>query len=360
VASSSARADAVSAACERRLYGHGRTTPAEDLAALADEAARGAAEPDRYGDGGVVTEVEGQVAGLLGAEAAVLMPSGTMAQQIAMRIHADGSGRRSVAMHPSSHPLLHEEGALTELHGLTAIPVGRPEELVGIDELLAPPDLAAVLVELPQRETGGQLMAYNALAEVSVRCAASGTALHLDGARLWECGPAYARPLADIHALAQSTYVSLYKGLGGVAGAMLLGDADLITAARVWRRRHGGTLPSLWPLALGARRGLREHLPRMPEYVDHAIALAAAITTVAEVPVAPVTPLFHVVLPAPQEQAEEALLDVSEESGVFLGKAAPGPRDGTSRREVYAGAAALEVSPDEAADLFARVLAKLT
>ncbi|MCU1592251.1 MAG: Low-specificity L-threonine aldolase [Frankiales bacterium] len=355
---SAERAAAVEAVCPRRLYGHGRSTPADDLTALADEASRGG-EPDRYGEGGVVTEVEEQVRDLLGAEAAVLLPSGTMAQQIALRVHADRTGRRAVAMHPSSHPLLHEEGTLAALHGLTPVAVGRPEELVTIDELLAPPELAAVLLELPQRETGGQLMAYDGVAELSARCRAGGTALHLDGARLWECGPAYARPLSDLVALADSTYVSLYKGLAGVAGAILLGDAELVAAARIWRRRHGGTLPSLWPLALGARRGLREHLPRMPDYVAHAVALAAAIGAVAEVPTQPVTPLFHVVLPAAPEQAEEALLDVAEESGVFLGRAAPGPREGTSRRELYAGAAALEVTPEEAADLFSRVVAKL-
>jgi threonine aldolase len=354
----SARADAVEAGCTRRLYGHGRTTPADDLAALADEAARGA-DADRYGDGGVVPEVEEQVRELLGAQAAVLMPSGTMAQQIALRVHADRSGRGTVAMHPSSHPLLHEQGTLVELHRLNAVAVGEPEHLVTADELLAPDDLAAVLLELPQRETGGQLMAYDDVVSLSERCAATGTALHLDGARLWECGPAYARPLSDVVGLAASTYVSLYKGLAGVAGAVLVGDADLVEQARVWRRRHGGTLPSLWPLALGARRGLREHLPRMPEYVAHAASLAAAIAEVAEVPVLPQTPLFHVVLPAPPEPAEEALLDVAEETGIWTGGAARGPRDGTSRREIYAGAAALDVSPDEAADLFARVVAKL-
>ena len=354
----SERSAAVEAGCSRRLYGHGNATPSEELALLADEAARGG-DADRYGDDGVVPEVEEQVRELLGAPAALLLPSGTMAQQIALRIHADRSGRRAVAMHPSSHPLLHEQGTLVELHHLDAIAVGQPEQLVTADELLAPPELAAVLVELPQRETGGQLMAYDDLVALGSRCTTDGVALHLDGARLWECGPAYGRPLADVVALAASTYVSLYKGLAGLAGAVLLGDEDLIAQARIWRRRHGGTLPSLWPLALGARRGLRDYLPRMSEFVAHAAALATAIAEVAEVPALPVTPLFHVVLPAAPEVAEEAMLDVASETGIWAGGAAPGPGEGTSRREIYAGAAALEISPAEAADFFARVVAKL-
>ncbi|MDP9436150.1 MAG: beta-eliminating lyase-related protein, partial [Actinomycetota bacterium] len=81
-------------------------------------------------------------------------------------------------------------------------------------------------------------------------------ALHLDGARLWECAPAYGSTWHGLGALADSVYVSLYKGLGANAGAVLLGDADLVAQARTWRHRHG-TLPALWPLALGACRGLR-------------------------------------------------------------------------------------------------------
>ncbi|MDT7570570.1 MAG: hypothetical protein QOE05_744 [Actinomycetota bacterium] len=352
------RLDEVAAACPRRLYGHGRPTPAEVLTELTEEAARGA-DADRYGAGGLVAEVEDEVRELLGAEAALLLPSGTMAQQVALRVHADARGHRAVAMHPTSHPLLHEEGTLRELHRLRAAAVGEPTSLVTADELLAVDDLAAVLVELPQRETGGQLMPFDELASLSARCRAAGVALHLDGARLWECGPAYGRPLAEVVALADSTYVSLYKGLAGPAGAVLLGTTELIDQARVWRRRHGGTLPWLWPFALGARRGLRTHLQRMPEYVAHAQALAAAIGQVAEVVVPPVTPLFHVLLPGEPEVVEEVMLDIAEESGVFLGGADPGPRPGVARREVYAGAAALEVSPDEAAELFGRVVARL-
>ena len=352
------RLDAIAAACPRRLYGHGRPTPAQVLAELAEEAERGA-DADRYGAGGLVAEVEEEVRALLGAPAALLLPSGTMAQQIALRVHADAREHRGVAMHSTSHPILHEEQALSELHRLDPVPVGDPVSLVAAAELLAVPDLAAVLVELPQRETGGQLMSFNELSDLSERCRAEGIALHLDGARLWECGPAYGRPLAEVVALADSTYVSLYKGLAGPAGAVLIGSVELIDAARVWRRRHGGTLPWLWPFALGARRGLRLHLPRMPEYVAHAQALAAAIATVAEVVAPPVTPLFHVLLPGEPEAVEEVMLDVAEESGVFLGGADPGPRPGAARREVYAGAAALEITPDEIADLFGRVVSRL-
>ena len=253
VSADAARARAVSAGCGRRLSGHGPRTPAQVLAELADEASRGGAE-DRYGEGGIVAEVEAQVAALLGTEAGVLLPSGTMAQQAALRVHADARGRRRVAMHATAHPLLWESDAVVHLHRLEPVP---EHELDGA---------AALLLELPRRETGGQLLPHAELLALAERVHDAGAALHLDGARLWECAPAYGSAWHGLGALADSVYVSLYKGLGGPAGAVLLGGAGLVDQARTWRHRHGGTLPALWPLALGARRGLRLHLPRMGAY----------------------------------------------------------------------------------------------
>jgi threonine aldolase len=352
------RLEDVAASCTRFLYGHGRPSPAAVLAELQDEAARGGAA-DRYGDGGVVAEVEEQVRALLGTEAAVLLPSGVMAQGLALRLHAASTGRRRVAMHHSSHPVLHEEDALPALHDLEVVAVGDPLGLVTADDLVSAEGLAAVLVELPQRETGGQLMALEELALLASRCQERGTALHLDGARLWECGPAYGG-VERAAALATTTYVSLYKGLGAPGGAVLAGPADVVGEVRTWRRRAGGSLPALWPLALGARRGLREHLPRMAEWTAHAQALATALSEVATVVAPPVTPLFHLLLPGDAQEVEAALLDVSEESGVFLGGADPDPlRPGFARKEVYAGAATAALGPEEVAELVARAVARV-
>lgn len=343
VAADPARARAVGAACARRLYGHDRRTPAEQLALLQEEADRGG-EADVYGDGGVVAEVEQQVAALLGAEAAVLLPTGTMAQAAALRVHADARGRRRVALHPTSHPVLWEDDALPTLHGL--VPVGE-DDVEGA---------AALLVELPRRETGGHLLPHADLVALAGRCAAAGTALHLDGARLWECAPAYGDAWGSLGALADTVYVSLYKGLGATAGALLLGREDVATGVRTWRHRQGGRLPALWPLALGARHGLRVHLPRMAEYTAHAVALADAVEAAGlAVVVRPRTPLLHVVLPGDPARLVEALLAVSERSGVFLGGAVR-PREGAGALEVQVGEAGVRVGPDEAAQLLAEVV----
>ena len=86
--------------------------------------------------------------------------------------------------------------------------------------------------------------------------------------------PPRATPRAEIAALADSVYVSLYKGLGGLAGAVVAGPEDEVAQARVWRTRMGGTLFSLMPFAVAALRGLDRELPRMAEYHERAVLLA--------------------------------------------------------------------------------------
>ena len=239
--------------CSRALAWHGNRTPQEMLAEFGDAVA-----PDRYGAGGVVEELEHEVADLLGMPAAVFMPSGTMAQQIALRIHADDLGPRTVAFHPACHLDTHESGAYERLHGLVGRPVGAPDRLLtltDLDEVAEP--LAALVLELPQRDLGGALPTWDDLTAQVEWARGRGAAVHLDGARLWQCGVAYGRPLAEVAGLFDSVYVSFYKDLGGLAGCCLLGSEDLVARAREWRQRHGGTLFALWPYAASALAALR-------------------------------------------------------------------------------------------------------
>jgi threonine aldolase len=350
--------EALARDCPRALSGWGRATLQEEAAALADEAARGG-DVDRYGEGGVVAEVEQALCALLGLEAAVLLPTGTMAQQVALR-HWCGRSPR-VALHSTAHPVLHEDDALTVVQGLVPVDVGERLSLQAVQAAHARTPLGAVLVELPHRETGGDLLAFDEVAALSDWCREAGVALHVDGARLLECGPAYApRTLAQVAALADSVYLSLYKGLGAPGGAALLGPAPLVDAARLWRHRLGGTVARLWPVALGARRGLREALPRVPAWQAHAVALAAALGEAGvEVVRPPSVPLLRVVLPAAPERAAEAVAAVARERGVWPGRPFAGPRPGTSLVEVTVQDRSLEVPPGEGAAVLADVVSRL-
>lgn len=318
---------------------------------------------DRYGGGELPERLEARVAALLGKEAAVWMPSGTMAQQIALRIHADRSGRRAVAFHPHCHLDTHEERGYEALHGLRATLLGSRERLIRAAdvEALAEP-VAALLLELPQRDLGGQLPPWDDLVATCATARAAGAALHLDGARLWQCGPFYDRRLDGIAALFDTVYVSFYKDLGAPTGCALAGSKDVVDEARVWLIRHGGRLFSATAFLQGAEAGLDEVLPRLPELVDRARAAAAALAGldgVTIVPDPPQTAMFHVIARRPLEALNEAAIAVARETGTWTGAWFSATEDpGAQRCEVTVSVASLEVPLDELARLWDDVLSR--
>ena len=345
---------ALRAICDRALQGHGIRTAADAIAEIQSLPAEDLAS-DVYGNGGAVTALETEVRELLGKPAAVFMPSGTMAQQIALRIHADRRGRRVVAFHPTCHLELHEDQAYQRLHGLFGRTLGEGRDLITVSDLEAVHEpLAALLIELPQREIGGRLPAWADLVALVDLARARGAAVHLDGARLWECGPFYDRPLSQIAALFDSVYVSFYKGLGGLAGSILLGEADLVDEAREWRHRHGGTLYNLWPYAAAGLAGLRLRLPRMGEYVAHATAIAAALSDldgVEVVPDPPQTPMMHVHLRTTAAAITDGIRRMAMEDGLWTwGGSVATDTPGIRRVELTVGDATLAFSPGAVAD----------
>ena len=330
--------------CTRWLVGHGDITPTAWLAELVDAAT----EPDldRYGTGGEVEALEREVAQLLGTESAVFMPSGVMAQQAALRSWVERSSTDAVAVHGLSHFVLHERDALSQLHHLrvqhlTQEP--RPATVADLDDLAGP--LAAVSVELPLRDAGFLLPTWDELVAFTNRARERGVPLHLDGARLWESQPFYDRPHAEIAALFDSVYVSFYKGLGGVAGAALAGSHDLVAQARRWQARHGGTLFSMLPYAVGARDGLRRRLPRMAAYGARAQELAAGLDSLDGVRVHPNPPhtnAFRVFADLSVELLDEATLRMMETDQVALPSWwRPAEVPGWAMTELYVGDATL-------------------
>ncbi len=342
--------------CQRWLTQRAPQTPAAVLHAAAD-ALSPDARPDRYGEGGLVSELEGWITTMLGTEAAALFPSGTMAQQIALRIHCQRRGSDTVAYHPTCHLEIHEHGAAAHLHGLKAELAGhrdRPLELADLEAIQA--RIGALLIELPQREIGGRLPEWDQLVAQVQWARDRGAAVHLDGARLWESAPYYGRSHAEIAGLFETIYVSLYKGLGGFAGSVLAGPAEVIAQARVWRHRHGGTLSQLFPFAAAALRGLDELVAQMPAFLAHARALAgalAAVPGVTIVPDPPQTPLFHVHLAGERDVLWARALDLACEHRVWLLPALePSLVPGVSRAELNVGEPALAIGAAEAAELF--------
>ncbi|MEU2259252.1 beta-eliminating lyase-related protein [Streptomyces sp. NPDC019645] len=303
----------------------------ERLAALAADAGtvHDLDEPvDLYGDG-VVAELEKRVAALLGFPAAAFFPTGTMAQQVALRCWAGRTGNRTVALHPLAHPEVHERGALGAVGGLRTVhPTREPrlptaDEIRGLDE-----PFGTLMLELPLRDAGFVLPEWAELVEVVETAREMDAVVHFDGARLWECAPHFGRGLDEIAALADSVYVSFYKSLAGLSGAALAGPESLVEEARAWRHRYGGLVFQQYPAALSALLGLERELPRLPSYVAHARTVAAALSAgLAEDPGVPWyrvhpepphTHQFQVWLPFDADLLDEAGLRQAEETGVTL------------------------------------------
>lgn len=277
---------------------------------------------DIYGTGSIINDFEKELAELLGKESAVFFPSGTMAQQIAMRLWSDAAGLKKVAYHPLCHLEIHEQDGLKVLHQLEPVLLGNRDRLLTKEDLKALKEpVACVLIELPQREIGGQLPSWEELLEIVAFCKYKGIKLHLDGARLFEVLPYYNKSAADICALFDSVYVSFYKGIGGIAGAILAGEADFVQQSKVWKRRHGGDLISLYPYILSAKHFMNKRMGKMKEYWTYAQDIAARLNSIdgiQTIPAVPVCNMFHVSFQKSKEEVEEIFGHIIEQYGIAI------------------------------------------
>jgi threonine aldolase len=357
-------------ASRRILSGPRPVTLHESLAELGADACAvvGPLErPDFYGDG-VVAELERRVAELLGKPAAVFFPTGTMAQQVALRCWARRRGSQVVAAHPLFHLETHERRAYRRLTGLDAVWPTVANRLPTAAELAEFEEPFGVLmIELPLRAAGFVLPEWSELTELVAAARRRGAAVHLDGARLWESAAHYNRPLAQLAALGDSFYVSFYKALGGLSGAVLAGDAELVREAVGWRHRYGGLVYQQWPAALSALAALNRELPRLPGYLAQARTIADGLRTVLPAvpggrlhPDPPQTHQFQLLLPYSPERLAEATLRHAELSGdALFGSWWETGLPGLSMTEVTALTPALCWSAEQVADSFRGFLGRL-
>ncbi|NGN65131.1 threonine aldolase [Streptomyces sp. A7024] len=324
---------------------------------------------DMYGNG-IVAELERRTAELLGMEAAAFFPTGTMAQQVALRCWAARTGNATVATHPLGHLEVHERDAYAVVSGLRTVhPTAEPrlpsaEEVADLGE-----PFGTLMLELPLRDAGFVLPDFDELTATVAAARERDAVVHLDGARLWETTTHFGRGLPEIAGLADSVYVSYYKSLGGLGGAALAGPASLVDEARAWRHRYGGQVIQQWPVALAALVGLDQELPRLPEYVAQARVVAGALREAfAGVgwfrvhPGEPHTHQFQVWLPYAAQELTEASVRLAEEERTMLFRRwrepAGGP-PGVAMTEVTVAAPGLQWSAQdvrEAAAAFLRLL----
>ncbi|WP_095046651.1 threonine aldolase family protein [Streptomyces sp. WM6386] len=325
---------------------------------------------DIYGNG-VVTALEERVATVLGKEAAAFFPTGTMAQQVALRCWAGRTGNQMVALHALAHPEVHERHAFAQVSGLRPVRLTSEPRLPTAEEVRDFEEpYGALMLELPLRDAGFVLPTWEELTEIVEAARERDAVVHFDGARLWETTVHFGRPLDEIAGLADSVYVSFYKSLDGFAGAALAGPKTLVEEAKTWRHRYGGMAFQQFPTALSALVGLERELPRLPEYVRHARVVAAALREgFAEAGVAwarvhpeePHTHQFQVWLPYDADMLIEAAVRQAEETGTYLFTGywdRGGP--GLALAEVTVGASGLEWTADDVKAAVADFVARLS
>ena len=353
--------DAIRRGCGRSLFGHRLRAP---RMVLSDLAASPYADlpPDSYGEGENIAALERDVAALLGKAAGLFVIKGVVAQQAALRAHVDRTGVRTVALHPSSHIDLDERNALERLHGIAALRVGDGHRQFTANDLdmLGEP-VGAVTVELPLRRAGYLVPDWDELEAIGTWCRTRGVPLHLDGARLWETQPFLRRDLPAIASIADTVYVSFYKGLGGLGGALLAGSTAHVDATRVWHARHCGPLATAFPFVISARDGLAHYLPRMAEFHERAVALARALVALPGVEVTPSPPrsnAFRLHLPRAPDALEAMHLALASQTGVWMfNRLAPSGVPGHAMTEISIGDAADDLSDDEIVGLIERLIA---
>ncbi len=330
-----------------QIVGHCRRTVAVLKQAL--EVVASDRRADTYGQGEIIESFQQKVANYLGKDSAIFFPSGTMAQQIALRVWCDRAKIPRVAYHPLCHLEIHEEGGLQQLHHIEAILLGAPDRLITVADVQDfQTSVAALLLELPQRELGGLVPEWTDLNDMIDVGRKQGIKMHLDGARLYETLPYYQKSASQVASLFDSVYVSFYKGIGGVAGAVLAGPDDFVREAKVWKRRYGGDLISLYPYILAADYYFDRRIGKMPQYHQEAKDLAASFNqydNMATRPLVPATNMFHVYLDYSKEWVERALVNMYAKSGVGFTTRVTPRGDQTCSFEVSVGDNYEEIPP---------------
>jgi threonine aldolase len=244
--------------------------------------ARAEVGDDTLGDDPSVRALEARIAALLGKEAALLFPSGAMANLAAVALH--GAAGEEIIVEGTAHVFDWELGAAAALFGVQLRPVGATDgvlETAAVEAAVRPdspwfPRTTAIFVENTHNAAGGRVMPIARMEEIRAIAARHGLAVHLDGTRLWNAAAATGSPERAWAALADTVMVTLSKGLGCPVGSLLAGPVDRIAHARRLRRRLGGDMRQAGILASAGLYALDHHRDRLAEDHHRARRLASA------------------------------------------------------------------------------------
>jgi threonine aldolase len=279
---------------------------------------------DVYGEDPTVRRLEDTVAELLGCEAALFTPSGTMANQIALRAHTRPGDE--VIIGADAHCWRHESGALAALAGAQTQIVGTGGTFTADDVRRAfKPDepyvapTRVVAVENTHNMAGGICWDRAQLADVVQVTHELGMVAHLDGARLWNAAVATGVSDAELAAGFDSVSVCLSKGLGAPVGSVVAGSRALVKACHRFRKMYGGGMRQAGVLAAAGLYALAHHRERLHEDHDNAKRLAEALAGVPGLSVDTTRVHTNIVMIDLERGAASTLVERAREAGVLLG-----------------------------------------
>ncbi|MEZ4359766.1 MAG: GntG family PLP-dependent aldolase [Kofleriaceae bacterium] len=284
---------------------------------------------DVYGEDPTVRRLEERVAELLGKPAALFVPTGTMANQIALRAQLAPGDK--VIVGDGAHVWLYESGALAALAGAQTHVVPGDGRFTAADVRAAfvPVDpygspTRVVAVENTHNMGGGLVWDAGAVAEVLAATHELGMVAHLDGARLWNAAVATGATERALAAGFSSVSVCLSKGLGAPAGSLVAGDRELITACHRLRKMYGGGMRQAGVLAAAGLHAIEHHRARLAQDHEHARRLADAAAELDGLAVDRARVMTNIVMVDLTRGTSAALVEAARRHGLLLG--AVGPR----------------------------------
>lgn len=250
---------------------------------------------DVFGEDPTVNALEERTAEMLGKEAALYTPSGTMANQLALRAHtAHGD---EILIHEHAHVYLYESGASAALSGVICRTLAGARGIFTAEQVqaslrsknvhYAPTRL--VCIENTHNGGGGSIWPIESIAEVANTSRRNGLSMHLDGARLWNASVATGISERDYAAHFDSVSVCFSKGLGAPIGSALVGSRSFIERARRFRKQFGGGMRQGGIAAAGALYALEHHRERLGEDHANARVLADALAAIDVIDLNPAT-----------------------------------------------------------------------
>jgi len=316
-------------------------------------------DSDQYNEGPLVDELETRIAALLGKADALFFNKGTSCQLAALKVHCNNKNNEKIILHPQSHIAQDEQGAYEKLIGLNGILAGKPNMPISVTDIESITESIAVLViELPLRRAGFKLPEWQELLQLRTWCNENNVIMHLDGARLWESANYYGLAWASIAKLFDSVYISLYKGLGGMAGGVLSGDANMLEQCKVWRDRLGSNMWTAFPILITALQGIDNHLNQINNWVIRAKEIAHALQAIDDLIIAtPQTNGFQIKVKADLYQLNNQHKKVSQKMEIYPCKPFTAiPNSKLLVTEVQVGAQHTQIKTQELVDFFTALI----